>query len=277
MSFKLLQRKGIRYHMKKLKLSILRIVCLIILLCSAGVMSVNAAGEQNMQAEDTRPDYVIYVNRTLNCVTVMQKEADGTLTPVKAMVCSCGRAGHATPQGTFRTSRYYDWRLMVDNTYGRYAVSFTNKILFHSVPYLEVSPDSLEWEEYNKLGENASLGCVRLSVEDAKWIYDNCKVGTTVIVYSDSEEVLQLGKPESITIPEDFLHRGWDPTDYDINNPWFTEDSDILSLFDDVDGFNHIAYANRYPDLKEAFGYDKDALYEHYLTYGIDEGRTATR
>lgn len=274
---KLLKRKGIRYHMKKLKMSILRIVCLIILLFSAGVMSVNAAGEQNMQAEDTRPDYVIYVNRVLNCVTVMRKEADGTLTPVKAMVCSCGRAGHATPQGTFRTSRYYDWRLMVDNTYGRYAVSFTNKILFHSVPYLEVSPDSLEWEEYNKLGENASLGCVRLSVEDSKWIYDNCKVGTTVIVYSDNEEVLPLGKPEAIKIPEDFVHRDWDPTDYDINNPWFAEDGDILSLFDDADGFNHIAYANRYPDLKEAFGYDKDALYEHYLTYGIDEGRTATR
>ncbi|MDE6419178.1 MAG: hypothetical protein K2K87_01470, partial [Lachnospiraceae bacterium] len=73
------------------------------------------------------------------------------------------------------------------------------------------------------------------------------------------------------------VHRDWDPTDYDINNPWFAEDGDILSLFDDADGFNHIAYANRYPDLKEAFGYDKDALYEHYLTYGIDEGRTATR
>lgn len=207
----------------------------------------------------------------------MQKETGGVLTPVKAMVCSCGRQGHATPRGTFRTSRYYEWRLMVDNTYGRYAVGFNGKILFHSVPYLETSPDSLEWEEYNKLGENASLGCVRLSVEDAKWIYDHCKVGTTVIVYSDSEEILPLGKPEAVTIPEDSPCRGWDPTDYDINNPWFAGDSDVISFFDDADGFNHIAYANRYADLKDAFGYDREALYEHYLIYGISEGRIATR
>ncbi|MCM1104006.1 MAG: L,D-transpeptidase [Clostridium sp.] len=266
--------------MKRLKTSIFSVVCLILFVMT-GVTVVSAAEPQNVQTEnaniDTRPDYVIYVNRVLNCVTVMQKEEDGTLTPVKAMVCSCGREGHATPQGTFQTSNYYDWRLMVDRTYGRYAVSFTRQILFHSVPYIQTAPDSLEWEEYNKLGENASLGCVRLSVEDAKWIYDNCKIGTTVIVYSDSEEELPLGKPEAIKIPEDSLYRGWDPTDYDVDNPWFMEDSVILSCFDAEDGFNHVAYANRYPDLKEAFGYHKDALYEHYITYGIGEGRIATR
>lgn len=267
--------------MRLFRAAILRIACMGILLCSVGVMTVDAEEQQSVQTEtpveDTRPDYVIYVDRALNYVTVMQEEADGTLTPVKVMICSCGREGHATPRGTFKTSRYYEWRLMVDRTYGRYAVSFTNKILFHSVPYLEASPDSLEWEEYNKLGENASLGCVRLSVEDAKWIYDHCKAGTTVIVYSGSEETEPDEKPETIVIPEDSPYRGWDPTDFDINNPWFTENSDIISFFDDADGFNHIAYANRYTDLKEAFGYDKDALYEHYLTYGISEGRIATR
>lgn len=315
--------------MRAIRATILYMVCLGMLLCSAGVLTVKAEGQEDIQQDvqdaqqdeqdeygsaqqdaqdeqggaqqdarrdvqdgqqgmqqavqsenptaDTQPDYVIYVNRALNCVTVMQKETDGALTPVKAMVCSCGRQGHATPRGTFRTSRYYEWRLMVDNTYGRYAVSFNGKILFHSVPYLETSPDSLEWEEYNKLGENASLGCVRLSVEDAKWIFDNCKAGTTVIVYSDSEETLPLGKPEAVTIPENSPCKGWDPTDFDINNPWFAGDSDMISFFDDADGFNHIAYANRYADLKEAFGYDREALYGHYLTYGISEGRIATR
>ncbi|MFR5209625.1 MAG: L,D-transpeptidase family protein [Clostridia bacterium] len=27
---------------------------------------------------------------------------------------------------------------------------------------------------FNKLGEQASQGCVRLAVSDAKWVYDNC-------------------------------------------------------------------------------------------------------
>ena len=94
-------------------------------------------------------------------------------------------------------------------------------------------------------------------------------------MYSDSEEAGLLGKPEAIKIPEDSPYRGWDPTDNDVNNPWLTQDTGILSAFDAEDGFNHIAYANRYPDLKKAFGYDKAALYEHYIKYGINEGRSA--
>jgi lipoprotein-anchoring transpeptidase ErfK/SrfK len=34
-----------------------------------------------------------------------------------------------------------------------------------------------------RLGINASHGCVRLSLSDAKWIYDNIPSGTTVVVY----------------------------------------------------------------------------------------------
>ena len=34
-----------------------------------------------------------------------------------------------------------------------------------------------------KLGSKASHGCVRLSVEDAKWIYNHCPAGTTITVY----------------------------------------------------------------------------------------------
>ena len=40
--------------------------------------------------------------------------------------------------------------------------------------------------------------------------------------------------------------------------------------------FDWIDYANRYPDLKKAFGYNKEALYAHYIHYGIAEGRIAT-
>ena len=249
--------------MKIFKASIISLACLVMLFFSVKV----SAAELNVVV-DTKGDYVIYVNKALNCITIRQQNEDGTLTAVKAMVCSCGREGHDTPEGVFTTSDYYGWCLMVDNTYGRYAVRFNNKILFHSVPYLSASPDTLEWEEYNKLGERASLGCVRLSVEDAKWIYDNCKRGTTVVVYSDSEEQLELGKPTAIKIPEDSPYRNWDPTDINSNNPWLA-----ASIGGTIDEFDYIDYADRYSDLKAAFGYDRDALYNHYLTYGIKEGR----
>lgn len=244
-----------------------------VLLVFNNIVNVEAEELQSTLPEniiDTRPDYTIYVNRVLNCITVVQQDGDGSAVPVKAMVCSCGREGHETPEGVFQTSEYYEWRKMVDDTYGRYAVRINGKIMFHSVPYIEASPDSLEWEEYNVLGENASLGCVRLSAEDAKWIYDNCKPGTTVVVYSDSEVAGLLEKPTAIKIAADSPWRGWDPTDRDINNPW------VAATIGTVDEFNYMEYADRYSDLMDAFGYDKNALYEHYISYGIKEGRIAT-
>lgn len=265
-----------KYHTKKGSALLISMLLFMGLLFFA-TDDVNAAELPNAQSEDTtadtRPDYVIYVNTALNFITIRQQNADGTLTPVKAMVCSCGREGHRTPQGTFYTSDYYEWRIMVDDTYGQYAVRFNNKILFHSVPYVEASPDTLEWEEYNKLGESASLGCVRLSAADSKWIYDNCKPGTMVVVYADSEEVCELEIPVPIKITEDSPYKNWDPTDTDTNNPWLAEADGYLPFSGTIDEFDYMAYADRYPDLMEAFGYDKTALYNHYITLGIGERR----
>lgn len=265
--------------MKKFKNLLMKLFCLSLLLFWGMGSHVNAAQSSEIPAEnaetDTRPDYVIYVNRTLNCVTIKQLDETGAQTPVKSIVCSCGREGSETPEGTFQTSDYYEWRKMVDGTYGRYAVRFNRKILFHSVPYIKTSPDTLEWEEYNKLGQNASLGCVRMSVEDAKWIYDNCKPGTAVIVYSDSEAAGELGKPAAIQIDANSSCRMWDPTDTDIHNPWTAGQEEYRPFTGTIDEFNYVAYADRYPDLKSAFGYNKDALYEHYVAFGIDERRIA--
>ena len=166
-------------------------------------------------------DYSIKVNKTTNTVTIYIKEEDGKLTPYKAMVCSIGRAGHDTPEGKgYKTSDYYDWRLMVDNTYGRYAVRFNGSIMFHSVPYYKSKKDSLEWQDYNKLGSPASLGCIRLAVADAKWIFDNCKRGTEVEVYSGSAKTDPLGTPEPIKLDTSSEYRDWDPTDLTPENPW---------------------------------------------------------
>lgn len=266
--------------MKRVRILLAGALCAAMLLSLGMGSDVCAAELPEVQTDgvavDTRPDYVVYVNRALNCVTVKQQNEDGSLTPIKAMVCSCGREGSPTPEGSFRTSDYYVWRQMVDDTFGRYAVRFNRGILFHSVPYIVESPDTLEWEEYNKLGQNASLGCVRLAAEDAKWIYDNCKRGTKVVVYSDTEEAGELGKPTAVKIEADSPYRAWDPTDHSANNPWHGGDGIVATPFTGtVDEFDYVAYADRYPDLQKAFGYDKEALYEHYVTCGVNEGRIA--
>lgn len=42
------------------------------------------------------------------------------------------------------------------------------------------------------------------------------------------------------------------------------------------DVFDASYYADSYADLKEAFGYDADALLLHYMTFGLNEGRSAS-
>lgn len=42
------------------------------------------------------------------------------------------------------------------------------------------------------------------------------------------------------------------------------------------DVFDASYYADSYADLKEAFGYDEAALLQHYMTYGLNEGRSAS-
>ena len=167
----------------------------------------------NTQTSTPASSVTVMVNRAANCVTVYLMNAQGVNVPVKAMVCSVGREGHPTPLGTFKTSDYYVWRQLVDGSYGRYAVRFNKGILFHSVPYTKTSWDALKWEQYNLLGQPASLGCVRLSVNDAKWIYDYVPKGSTVIVYDDALNPGPLGKPVPATISPDSLYKTWDPTD----------------------------------------------------------------
>ena len=162
--------------------------------------------------------YWIKVNYTANTVTVYSKDANGDYTvPIKAMVCSTGAS---TPRsGVYKTQAKYSWKALIDSA-GKYCTRITGQILFHSVPYLNGDINQFEYWEYDRLGQTRSLGCIRLTVADAKWIFDNCPIGTSVEFYSSSNPG-PLGKPSAKKIsgyPEPL--RLWDPTDPDPNNPW---------------------------------------------------------
>lgn len=166
--------------------------------------------------------YLVAVNRAMCTVTVYQKDSDGNYTvPVKAMVCSVGRAGHETPTGRYNTTDRYLWRLMVDGSYGRYAIRINGSIMFHSVCYYTKDESNLEYEEYNKLGSPASLGCIRLCLADIKWLYDNCPKGFPTVIYDDTSSPGPLGKPSAVKIDvNDVEKRGYDPTDPSADSPW---------------------------------------------------------
>lgn len=211
-------------------------------------------------------NYSITVNCGSNVVTVYK---DGV--PYKSMICSTGTA---TPtSGTYNLSAArYLWGKLYGGVYGQYTIRITGNILFHSVPYTEeFNPASLEYWEYDKLGTSASAGCVRLKAEDAKWIWEHCKGGTEVTFLNNSDEG-PLGKPTALKITGS-INQNWDPTDSDSKNPW----KNIFKSRAYSITFDYKYYADKYQDLKTAFGYNENLLESHWLCYGIKEGRQASQ
>ena len=66
--------------------------------------------------------------------------------------------------------------------------------------YYTQHKDDLEYDQFNQLGTPASLGCIRLAVVDVRWIYENCPIGTPVVIYDDAENPGPMGKPETLYI-----------------------------------------------------------------------------
>lgn len=108
-------------------------------------------------------------------------------TTIYTMIVSTGLKGPntQTPIGTFHIQKergtwFYAPRFEEG---AEYWVSFLNhgEFLFHSVPFTE-NHRVIVWNA-KLLGQEASHGCVHLSIPDAKWFYDSIPFGTKVVIH----------------------------------------------------------------------------------------------
>ena len=210
--------------------------------------------------------YMIKINKQQNVVTIY-KEKDGKYKPHKAFVCS---VGYATPTGVFSLGEKLRWHLLDGPSYGQYCTRITGSILFHSVWYYSQNKADQSYIQYNKLGTTASHGCVRLTVADAKWIYDNCPSGTKVTIYN-AKNPGPLGKPSAIKVSG---YSGWDPTDPDPANPYKKKKPVIQG----VRGGN-IAYGSKINLLKgikvkNSTGFNAKKLLTVKIKYKMDDEST---
>lgn len=97
----------------------------------------------------------------------------------KQLVCSTGRNISPTIRGRFKIEDRGEWFYSDRLKSGaKYWLRFKNSYLFHSV-----AMDKNQNITDNTLGEKSSNGCVRLAVEDAKWMYENVENGSDVFIY----------------------------------------------------------------------------------------------
>ena len=156
---------------------------------------------------------------------------DGDWEELHVMICSSGRKNHDTPTGPYKiTDRYPYHPLGTGDTscYGLWACRFKPHYLFHSVPISVKAEDAetghrmCDMHKFEKLGTVASDGCVRVTVADAKWIYDfseNDMVNVRVVKSSGPTPP----KPPAVIWEEPYTDKngyGWDPTDPHPQNPY---------------------------------------------------------
>lgn len=108
----------------------------------------------------------------------------------RAFLCATGTKTYPSPLGTFTLSGRKSAHAEFPNWGGgqaRWWVKITEEIAFHSVLYSNSGDDStLKVSSLTGLGKRGSHGCIRLTVADAKWIYDHVEAGMEVWIHDDA-------------------------------------------------------------------------------------------
>lgn len=129
------------------------------------------------QSYSSNTRWLILVDTKQNKVGIYQGSFNNW-NEVNYWSCTSGAVSTPTVKGEFRVtgkgmsfgSGYTCW----------YYTQFYGNYLFHSVLYKQGSMTAIK---DGRLGINASHGCVRLDINNAKWIYDNIPYGTKVVIY----------------------------------------------------------------------------------------------
>ena len=130
--------------------------------------------------QDSPTNYIVIVDRAAHRVGVF-KGSKYNWADAKYYKCCVGKPSTPTISGTYyikSRGKYFD-----TGTKGRcwYFTQINGNYLFHSVIYdRQNSPKRII---DNSMDAAVSHGCVRLDLENAKWIYDNIRNNTKVIIY----------------------------------------------------------------------------------------------
>ena len=101
---------------------------------------------------------------------------------------SCGAPATRTPCGQFelcwKVQNDYGWKTF-EKCKAAYVYWTTAGFMLHTILYDKYSygdPEDADIAD-DRLGMNISMSCIRLALENARWIYTNIPHGTKLVVY----------------------------------------------------------------------------------------------
>ena len=148
-------------------------------LSSSGAMMTR---EQSLMASraqmySSNTEWLVLVDRA-SCKVGVFRGAKGMWNLVNYWDCSPGKDSTPTVSGVFRVGirgYYFD----SGNARCYWYTQFYGNYLFHSVLSSKYNGRLID----GRLGMHLSHGCVRMDINNAKWIYDTIPSGSTVVVY----------------------------------------------------------------------------------------------
>jgi len=191
----------------------------------------DAGQEPGYRLNEDAAKYRLYLNVPQQVLTAYAMDEEGEYTRiVRRMLCTTGKSGSSTPTGTYAMDAKEQFGKFsnFDNEYARYWTQVVRGIYMHSIMFRSRDVASLKESPYNALGKRASHGCIRLYVEDAKWIYYHCPQGTLITIgkyepvpVSDAEK---KGITSTMSYEEylDFQAKYYDPMSASYPNAWVT-------------------------------------------------------
>ena len=149
--------------------------------CNFNVLQSDMLTGMDLKAQNYRSDTdkLILVDLTNHRVGIYSGGYQNWVN-IQSYVCTVGAPSTPTITGEFSI---YMKRKYFDSGSSRcfYFSPFKGGYGFHSVLYYQDPTPQRIMD--GRLGMDLSHGCVRLDVNHAKWIYDNCSIGTKVVVY----------------------------------------------------------------------------------------------
>ena len=140
--------------------------------------------ESPERSEEYVMPYMAYVVRSQSRVYIFGWDGEGYNTKVTAFKCSCGARSTPTIKGTYYCEGpISEWYYMAKSVvWVKYAFKIKGNYFFHSVLFKHKGNKYPTSTSVHNLGSNVSHGCIRLAVDDAKWLYENCTPGMKVVI-----------------------------------------------------------------------------------------------
>ena len=163
--------------------------------------------------------YKVRVNKTKNVVIVYEKGDDGKYQKsVKVMSAIVGRDIRVNTE--YNIGDRWLWIKNQNGNYSKFVTQVSGNVVFESIAYKKKGDlSSLNYVEFDNLGNSIDGSFIKLQYADAQWIFDNLDYDTIVEFY-ESEDLNGVNVPEVKKISLENDKKNWDPTYNGSESPW---------------------------------------------------------